>query len=51
MQENTVIAFRNPENFKEDPLMEVLQARAHNLLTQAVEAEVASFQAAYTEEC
>ena len=47
MEENTVIAFRSPANFQEDPLTEVLQAGAHKLLTQAIEAEVASFLEAY----
>tara|TARA_B100001964_G_scaffold136571_1_gene150736 strand:- start:71 stop:280 length:210 start_codon:yes stop_codon:yes gene_type:complete len=30
MKENTVIAFRNPADFQEDPLTEVLQAGARN---------------------
>ena len=47
MEENTVIAFRSPANFQEDPLTEVLQAGAHKLLAQAIEAEVASFLEAY----
>ena len=47
MKENTVIAFRSPANFQEDPLTEVLQAGAHKLLAQAIEAEVASFLEAY----
>ena len=47
MEENTVIAFRNPADFQEDPLTEVLQAGAHKLLSQAIEAEVASFLEAY----
>ena len=47
MEENTVIAFRRPANFQEDPLTEVLQAGAHKLLAQAIEAEVASFLEAY----
>ncbi len=45
MKENTVVAFRNPSDFQEDPLTEVLQAGAHKLLAQAIEAEVASFLA------
>ena len=49
MKENTVIAFRNPADFQEDPLTEVLRAGAHKLLTQAIEAEVASFLAAHAE--
>ena len=47
MEENTVIAFRSPTDFHEDPLTEVLQAGAHKLLAQAIEAEVASFLEAY----
>ena len=47
MEENTVIAFRSPADFQEDPLTEVLQAGAHKLLAQAIEAEVASFLEAY----
>ena len=47
MEENTVIAFRSPANFQEDPLTEVLQAGAHKLLAQAIEAEVVSFLEAY----
>ena len=47
MEENTVIAFRSPTDFQEDPLTEVLQAGAHKLLAQAIEAEVASFLEAY----
>ena len=47
MKENTVIAFRNPADFQEDPLTEVLQAGARKLLTQAVEAEAALFLESY----
>ena len=43
MEENTVVAFRNPSNFQDDPLTEVLRAVARELLAQAVEAEVAEF--------
>ena len=43
MEENTVVAFRNPSNFQDDPLTEVLRAGARELLAQAVEAEVAEF--------
>ena len=43
MKENTVVAFLNPSDFKEDPLTEVLQAGARKLLAQAVEAEVSVF--------
>ena len=47
MKENTVIAFRNPADFQEDPLTGVLQAGARKLLAQAVEAEAALFLEAY----
>ena len=47
MKENTVIAFRNPADFQEEPLTEVLQAGARKLLAQAVEAEAALFLDAY----
>ena len=43
MKENTVVAFRNPSDFQEDPLTDVLRTGARQLLSQAVEAEVASF--------
>ena len=43
MEENTVVAFRNPSDFQDDPLTEVLRAGARELLAQAVEAEVAEF--------
>ena len=43
MEENTVVAFRNPSNFQDDPLTEVLRAGVRELLAQAVEAEVAEF--------
>ena len=43
MRENSIVAFRNPSNFQEDPLTEVLRTGARKLLSQAVEAEVAGF--------
>ena len=43
MEENTVVAFQNPSDFQKDPLTEVLQAGARELLAQAVEAEVSVF--------
>ena len=43
MKENTIVAFRNPSDFQEDPLTDVLRAGARQLLSQAVEAEVAAF--------
>ena len=43
MKENTVVAFQNPSDFQKDPLTEILQAGARELLAQAVEAEVSVF--------
>ena len=43
MKDNTVVAFQNPSDFQKDPLTEVLQAGARELLAQAVEAEVSVF--------
>ena len=43
MKENTVVSFRNPSDFQDDPLTEVLRTGARTLLSQAIEAEVASF--------
>ncbi len=43
MKENTVVAFRNPSDFQEDPLTDVLRTGARQLLSQAIEAEVAAF--------
>ena len=34
MEENTVVAFRNPSNFQDDPLTEVLRAGARELLAE-----------------
>ena len=43
MNENTVVTFRSPSDFQDDPLTEVLRTGARTLLSQAIEAEVASF--------
>ncbi len=43
MKENSVVAFKNPSDFQEDPLTDVLRTGARQLLSQAVEAEVAAF--------
>jgi len=43
MRENTIVTFRNPSDFQEDPLTEVLRTGARKLLSQAVEAEVTGF--------
>ena len=47
MREDTVVELRGPGGFSEDPLTEVLQAGARQLLAQAVEMEVAGFVAAH----
>ena len=47
MEENTIVAFRSPTDFQEDPLTEVLRVGARKLLAQAVEAEVAVFVEAH----
>ena len=47
MKENTVIAFRNPADFQEEPLTEVLQAGARKLSVQAIEAEATVFLESY----
>ena len=49
MRENTIVTFRNPSDFQEDPLTEVLRTGARKLLSQAVEAEVALFVDAHAE--
>lgn len=40
MKEDTVVSFRQPGSFCDDPLTDILRAGAHRLLAQAVEAEV-----------
>jgi transposase-like protein len=40
MKEDTVVPFRQPGSFSDDPLTEVLRAGARQLLAQAIEAEV-----------
>jgi len=47
MKETNVVAFRNPADFQEDPLTEVLRAGARRLLAEAVEAEVGAFVEAH----
>lgn len=43
MKEDTIVVFRSPDDFQEDPLTEVLRTGARKLLAQAVEAEVETF--------
>ena len=40
MKDDTVIAFRQPGSFSDDPLTDILRAGARQLLAQAIEAEV-----------
>ena len=47
MEEHSVVGFRNPSDFQEDPLTDVLRTGARQLLSQAVEAEVAWFLEAH----
>lgn len=47
MKEDTVVWFRQPGSFSDDPLTEVLRAGARHLLAQAVEAEVEAHIAAH----
>ena len=47
MNENTVVSLRNPSDFQDDPLTDVLRTGARTLLSQAIEAEVASFLEAH----
>ena len=42
MNDDTVVALRQPESFSDDPLTEILRAGARQLLGQAIEAEVAA---------
>ena len=43
MKEDIVVAFRSPDDFKEDQLTDVLRIGTRKLLPQAVEAEVETF--------
>ena len=43
MGEDTVVQFRPPDSYEEDPLTEVLRLGTRRLLAQAVEAEVVAF--------
>ena len=49
MKEDTVIALRQPEVFSDDPLTDILQAGARQLLAQAVEVEVEAHIAAHAD--
>ena len=47
--QDNVIAFKQPSEFSADPLTEVLQKGARDLLAAAIEAEVADFLACYAD--
>ena len=47
MKEDTIVRFRPPGSFSDDPLTDVLRAGARQLLAQAVEAEVEAHIAAH----
>ncbi len=47
MKEDTVVSFRQPGSFSDDPLTAVLRTGARALLSQAIEAEVAAHLAAH----
>lgn len=47
MKETNVVAFRNPADFEEDPLTEILRTGARRLLAEVAEAEVSAFVEAY----
>ena len=49
MKEDTVVSFRQPGSFSEDPLTDVLRAGARQLLAQAVEVEVEAHIAAHAD--
>ncbi len=49
MKEDTVIAFRQPGSFSDDPLTDILRAGARQLLGQAIEAEVEEHIAAHAD--
>ena len=47
MKENTVVQFRQPGSFSDDPLTTVLRTGARELLAQAIDAEVSAHIEAY----
>ena len=49
MSKSTIVPFRVPSEFSPDPLTEVLQSGARDLLCAAIEAEVSSFLSAHAE--
>ena len=49
MNEDTVVAFRQPGSFSDDPLTDILRAGARQLLGQAIEVEVEAHIAAHAD--
>ena len=49
MKDDTVVAFRQPGSFSDDPLTDILRAGARQLLAQAVEVEVEVHIAAHAD--
>ena len=47
MTDDTIVQFRQPGSFSDDPLTEVLRVGARQLLGQAIEAEVEAHIAAH----
>ena len=48
MKEDTVVSFRQPGSFSDDPLTDILRSGARRLLAQAVEAEVEAYITAHS---
>ncbi len=49
MREDTVVSFRQPGSFSDDPLTDILRCGARRLLAQAIEAEVGAHIAAHSD--
>jgi transposase-like protein len=49
MKEDTVVSFRQPGSFSDDPLTDILRSGARQLLAQAIEAEVEAHIAAHAD--
>ena len=49
MKDDTVVSFRQPGSFSDDPLTDILRAGARQLLAQAVEVEVEVHIAAHAD--
>ena len=49
MREDTVVSFRQPGWFSDDPLTDILRSGARRLLAQAIEAEVEAHVAGHSD--